>query len=100
MGELKIYEGVCTCDEQVISTVKLIPSVGLPSGNVWTVLQNNNNEYYFSLADGSWNNNNKNNSYNVVLVESKIFIELIFQAEENCWKNKHSSWDAAKYHYH
>lgn len=101
MGELKVYEGVRTCDEQVISTVELIPSVALPSGNIWTVLQNNNNnEYYFSLADGSWNNNNKNNSYHVVLVESKTFIELIFRAEENCWKNKHSSWDAAKYHYH
>ena len=72
MGELKVYEGVRTCDEQVISTVELIPSVALPSGNIWTVLQNNNNnEYYFSLADGSWNNNNKNNSYHVVLVESK-----------------------------
>ena len=71
MGELKVYEGVRTCDEQVISTAELIPSVALPSGNIWTVLQHSNNlEYYFSLADGSWSSNNKLNSYNVVLVAS------------------------------
>ena len=71
MGELKVYEGVRTCDEQVISTAELIPSVALPSGNIWTVLQNSSfNEYYFSLADGSWNYYNKSNSYSVVLVAS------------------------------
>ena len=95
-------EGDSACEaSQAISSASLIPSVALPSGTVWTVIQNNNNNaYYFGLADGSWNNNNKNNNYNVVPVESGELEDLVFDAEEDCWSNKHSSWDAAKYHYH
>ena len=101
MSEHNSCEGDSACKRQAISSVSLIPSVALQSGAVWSGLQNNNNnEYYFSLADGSWNNNNKNNSYNVVPVESEELENLIFGAEEDCWSNKHDSWDAAKYHYH
>lgn len=101
MSEHNSREGGSACEQQAISSESLIPSVALPSGNIWTGLQNNNNNaYYFSLADGSWNNNNKNNNYNVVLVESGELEQIIFDAEEDCWSNKHSSWDAAKYHYH
>ena len=79
-------EGDSACEaSQAISSVSLIPSVVLPSGAVWTVIQNNNNAYYFGLADGSWNNNNKNNNYNVVPVESGELEDLVFDAEEDCW---------------
>lgn len=53
-----------------------------------------------SLTDGSFNNNNKNNQYNVVVVDSEKVTDLVFLAEQDCWKNKHSSFDASKYHYH
>ena len=72
----------------------------LPSAYEWSGIQNNNNnEYYLSLADGSYNNNNKNNQYWVVPAESDGLCEQIFSAELDCWKNKHSSWDACKFHY-
>jgi len=49
-----------------------IGQVALPSGYVWTGLQNNNAyEYYFSLADGSWDYSYKTNSYYVVPVASR-----------------------------
>ena len=94
------FEGGRTCGKtQVMSLDDLF--ISLPSANVWCCLQNNNNNaYYFSLADGSYNNNNKNNQNWVVPVEPKDMIDLVFQAESDCWRNKHSSWDAAKYHYH
>ena len=99
MSEHNSCEGGSACERQANETVGRIPSVVLPSGNVWTCVQNNNNnEYYFNLADGSWNNNNKYNNYNVVPVESEELENLIFGAEEDCWSNKHTSWDAAKYH--
>lgn len=102
MTEQNSYEGDPTCEQsQVIPSVGLNKRLALPSGNIWLCLQNNNNNaYYLSLADGNSNNNNKNNTYNVVLVEPKEVAELVFVAEEDCWSNKHSSWDAAKYHYH
>lgn len=69
--------------------------------NEWSCIQNNNNnEYYLDLATGSYNNNNKNNNYWVVPVELEEICELVFRAEADCWKNKHSSWDANKYHTH
>ena len=66
-------EGDSACEaSQAISSASLIPSVALPSGTVWTVIQNNNNNaYYFGLADGSWNNNYKTGNYNVVPVASR-----------------------------
>ena len=84
---------------QVISSVN---HINLPTAAAeWSSIQNNNNnEYYLDLSSGSYNNNNKNNQYWVVPVESEEICELIFKAEEDCWKNKHGSWDANKYHYH
>lgn len=100
-SECNDFEGDRICDKQVIPSDGLNDLSVLPSGNVWCCLQNNNNnEYYFSLADGSYNNNNKNNKYWVVPIESEELTRLVFEAESDCWKNKHSSWDAAKYHYH
>ena len=92
-------EGGCACVEQANILDTLINFK--PSANEWSSIQNNNNnEYYLSLADGSYNNNNKNNNYWVVPVESKWVCDLVFNAEADCWSNKHSSWDANKYHYH
>ena len=72
MSEHNSCEGDSACEKQASETASLIPSVALPSGNVWTGLQNNNNnEYYFSLADRSWNFNNKYYSVNVVPVASR-----------------------------
>ena len=49
-----------------------IGKVALPSGTVWTVIQNSNlHAYCFGLADGNWNNYSKNNNYNVVPVASR-----------------------------
>lgn len=28
-----------------------------------------------------------------------MLTDLIFNAEADCWKNKHSSWDACRFHY-
>lgn len=93
-GEHNSFEGVSAW-KQAISPERLVAS------EVWSCLQNNNNnEYYLSLATGAYNNNNKNNRYYVVPIESDELIDVVFEAEADCWKNKHSSWDAAKYHYH
>ena len=66
-------EGDSACEaSQAISSESLIPSVVLPSGNVWTVIQNgNSNAYYFGLADGNWTYTGKYNGYNVVPVASR-----------------------------
>lgn len=84
---------------QVISSVNHI-NLPTPAAEWSSIQNNNNNEYYMDLSSGSYNNNNKNNQYWVVPVESEEICELIFKAEEDCWKNKHGSWDANKYHYH
>ena len=66
-------EGDSACEaSQAISSESLIPSVALPSGTVWTVIQNNNNNaYYFGLADCSWISNYKYSNCNVVPVASR-----------------------------
>ncbi len=97
--ERTLNEGDRACEMQAKLSDGLIRLK--PSAQEWSDIQNNNNnEYYLSLADGSYNNNNKNNLYWVVPVESNEVSDLVFRAEEDCWSNKHSSWDAAKYHYH
>ena len=73
MSVTDFREGDSACNDLQANTSEgLIPSVVLPSGAVWTVIQNNNNNaYYFSLADGSWNGNYKTSSYLVVPVASR-----------------------------
>ncbi len=66
----------------------------------WCGLQNNNNNAYnFSLASGNFSNNNKNNQYWSVPIDSEDLTDIVFKAEEDCWKNKHSSCDASRVHY-
>ena len=97
--ERTLNEGDRACDEQAKLSAGLVQIK--PSAQEWSDIQYSYaSEYYLSLADGSYNNNNKNNLYWVVPVESNEVSDLVFRAEEDCWSNKHSSWDAAKYHYH
>ena len=90
-----LKEGDTTCPQgQVIS------SVCHNEASAWSCLQNNNNnEYNLDLSSGNSNNNNKYNVYAVVPVESIDIENLVLMAEEDCWSNKHSSWEANKYHY-
>jgi len=94
-SELNSFEGVPACGRQAMSLAEFI------SAESWSCLQSsNNNEYYLSLGTGAYNNNNKNNKYYVLPIESDELRELVYDAEADCWSNKHGSWDAAKYHYH
>jgi hypothetical protein len=93
--ETILKEGDATCiQNQVISSERQ------NEGSAWSCLQNNNNnEYNLDLSSGNSNNNNKYNVYAVVPVESFDVESLVLMAEEDCWSNKHSSWEANKYHY-
>lgn len=73
----------------------------LPTGNTWTCQQNNaNNAYYVTIPSANVNNNNKNNTNAVVPVaELDKLIDLLFEAEGDCWENKKARLDAAKFHY-
>ena len=72
MSEHNSCEGDSACGKQASETASLIPSVALPSGNVWTGLQTSNgSQFYFSLADWSWSYADKNRSYYVVPVASR-----------------------------
>ena len=73
MSEHNSCEGGSACKAlQAIPSESLIPSVALPSGNVWTGLQTSNgSQFYFSLADWSWSYADKNRSYYVVPVASR-----------------------------
>lgn len=88
--------------EQVTPLENLDDHSTLPSGNAWACEQNNaTNAYYVTVGSGQVNNNNKNNSYAVVPVaESCKLIDVVFKAEQDCWKSKKSRFDAAKYHFH
>lgn len=62
---------------------------------------NSNNSWYVSMVNGNVNNNNANNRYLVLPVRDlSDRYRLFFDAEERCWKNKHSSLDATRFHYH
>lgn len=75
---------------------------GEESGNAWSCVRNNgNNAWYVNLGNGNCNNNNTNNRYSVwPASEFDKIVDDWLQAEMECYKNKHSSFEAARYHYH
>ena len=88
-------------DNQVTPTASLDDHSTLPTGNSWSCQQNNaNNAYYVTIPSANVNNNNKNNTYAVVPVaESDRLLDLLFEAESDCWRNKKRRFDAARFHY-
>lgn len=75
---------------------------GEESGNAWSCVRNNgNNAWYVNFGNGNCNNNNTNNRYSVwPASEFDKIVDDWLQAERECYKNKHSSFEAARYHYH
>ncbi len=88
-------------DNQVTHIASLNDRSVLPTGNSWTCQQNNaNNAYYVTIPSGTVNNNNKNNTNAVVPVAaSDRLLDLLFEAEGDCWRNKKRRFDAARFHY-
>ena len=90
--------------QQVTPTENLDDHSTLPTSNTWTCEQNNtNNAYYVIPSSGQVNNNNKNNSYAVLTVaesDEQKLLEALFDAESDCWANKKSRLDAARFHFH
>ena len=87
---------------QVTPTASYNDHSTLPTGNAWSCQQNNaNNANYVTILSANVNNNNKSNTYAVVPVaESDRLTDLLFKAEEDCWRNKKRRMDAARFHYH
>lgn len=74
---------------------------GEENGNAWLCVRNNgNNAWYVNLGNGNCNNTNTNNRLSVWPVSEFDIIEQWLEAERECYKNKHSSFEAAMYHYH
>ena len=75
---------------------------GEESGNAWSCVRNNgNNAWYVNFGNGNCNNNNTNNRYSVwPASEFDKIVDDWLQAEREGYKNKHSSFEAARYHYH
>jgi len=72
------------------------------SGWMWSSEQNNNNNAnYTNFPGGGTNNNNKNNGNTTVpFSEFDKTLELLLDAEEDCYQNKKSRTDACKVHFH
>ena len=71
------------------------------NGHAWSCVRNNgNNAWYVNLGNGTCNNNNTNSRLSVWPVSEFDIIERWLEAERECYKNKHSSFEAAMYHYH
>lgn len=69
----------------------------------WSAVRNNaNNAWNVNLNNGNCNNNNTYNRLVGAGVSelSDDDIARFLHDEEECYKNKHSSFDAARYHYH
>lgn len=79
-----------------------MPNNGEEIGNSWSCVRNNsNNAWYVNLGNGNCNNNNTNNRYAVWAVsEFDNTLDDWLSAEDGCYKNKHSSFEAARNHYH
>ena len=90
-----ILKGPHACALQAMS------NNGEGNGNAWSCVRNNgNNAWYVNLGNGNCNNNNTNNRLSVWPVSEFDIIEQWLEAERECYKNKHSSFEAAMYHYH
>ena len=95
-GELSEDKGAPTCP-----TGEVTPSGGafIP----WSAVRNNaNNAWNVNMNNGNCNNNNVNNRNVAVGVSELSEDEMarFLNDEEECYKNKHASFDAARYHYH
>lgn len=95
-AERFLLKGLHACDMQAMS------NNGEESGNAWSCVRNNgNNAWYVNFGNGNCNNNNTNNRYSVwPASEFDKIVDDWLQAERECYKNKHSSFEAARYHYH
>ena len=90
-----ILKGPHACALQAMS------NNGEGNGNAWSCVRNNgNNAWYVNLGNGNCNNNNTSNRLSVWPVSEFDIIEQWLEAERECYKNKHSSFEAAMYHYH
>lgn len=105
MSELISSKGASTChkdekSEQVPST--LMHDDAVLSSNVWAATRNTaNNAWYVNAGNGNLNNTNTNNRYAVVgsVDYEDINWMLFIIAERNCYKNKHHSHEAARFHF-
>lgn len=98
LRERKLEYGNCTW-QQVISLV----NYSTTETNVWSCQQNNsNNAWNFNLNNGNTNNNNKTNTnYLIPCAESSNdIVDIFLNAEQECYKNKRSKFDANDGHYH
>lgn len=95
-AERFLLKGLHACDMQAMS------NNGEENGNAWSCVRNNgNNAWYVNLTNDNCNNNNTNNRYSVWAVsEFDKIVDDWLQAESECYRNKHSSFEAARYHYH
>ena len=94
-GEHELLKGLHACRGQAISVN------GGESGNAWSCVRNNgNNAWYVNLGNGNCNNNNTNNRYSVWSASDfDKECDDWLAAEGECYKNKHSSLEAARFHY-
>ncbi len=93
-----LFKGPRACNEQAISPI----GEEEPSGNCWSAVRNNStNAWYVNLGNGNVNNTNTYNRY-TVFPASDLDNECSkwIDAEDDCYKNKHSSIEAASYHFH
>ena len=98
LSEHELFKGPRACKEQAISPI----GEEVPSGNCWSAVRNNStNAWYVNLGNGNVNNANTYNRY-AVFPASDLDNEYSkwIDAEDDCYKNKHSSIDAASYHFH
>lgn len=95
-AERFLLKGLHACDMQAML------NNGEENGNAWSCVRNNgSNAWYVNLGNGNCNNNNTNDRYSVWAVsEFDKIVDDWLQAERECYKNKHSSIEAARYHYH
>ena len=95
-AELFLLKGLHACDMQAML------NNGEENGNAWSCVRfSGNGAWYVNLNNGNCNNNNTNNRFGVWAVsEFDKIVDDWLQAENECYKNKHSSFEAARYHYH
>ena len=74
---------------------------GEESGNAWSCVRfNGNNAWCVYFGSGNCSNVYARNRCSVWPASEFDIIEQWLEAERECYKNKHSSFEAARYHYH
>lgn len=96
-AELFNDKGPCACNEQAIS----INRADVLGGNVWSCVRNNgNNAWYVNVGSGKLNTNLTSNTSSVVPASDlSEKVSSWIKAESDCYKNKHSSLEAASFHF-